>query len=144
MPNSVHVKGELLDKGMNTEFLLNAYPKKVAKQIERKAIRAAAKVCKEYVVAYCPVDEGILEQCFVVRKHPKAKRGEIKDAVMVNVEKLEKLSGTDYNYAAALEYGTRDQRPQKFMADAAGVAWPQVRRTYHQTINKIVFSEAKK
>jgi HK97 gp10 family phage protein len=141
---SVKVKGELIDKGMNTEFLLSAYPKKCAKKIERKAIREAAKHLKTVVVAYCPVDDGHLEKSFVVRKHPKAKRGEIKDAVMVNVEKLEKLSGTDYNYAAALEYGRRNQQPEKFMADAAAVAWPQVRRIYHATINKIVFSEAKK
>tara|TARA_Y100001973_G_C5019222_1_gene242298 strand:- start:134 stop:568 length:435 start_codon:yes stop_codon:yes gene_type:complete len=144
MPNSVQIKSELIDQGMNTEFLLNAYPKKVAKQIERKAIRAAAKICKDSIVAYCPVDEGDLEQCFVVRKHPRAKRGEIKDAVIVNVQKLEKLTGTDYNYAAALEFGRRAQPAKPFMSDAAGVAWPQIQRTYHKSINKIIFQEAKK
>jgi HK97 gp10 family phage protein len=141
---SVGIEAKLIDKGMNTEFLLSVFPKKCANKIERKAIREAAKHCKTVVIAYCPVDDGHLEKSFVVRKHWKAKRGEIKDAVMVNVDKLEKLSGTDYNYAAALEYGKRNQRPDKFMTQAAAVAWPQVRRIYHQTINKIVFSEAKK
>jgi HK97 gp10 family phage protein len=127
------------------EKFFNMLGDKYAKKIERKAVRKVAKIVAEEMKKQMPMGEtGNLEKAVQVRRPKRARRGSIVYSALVSASKLMALSGKDYPYFMAVEYGTKTMSPDPFIRPAAGIVQPQMKSIFLQESKRILSEEMPK
>ena len=110
------------------------------------ALAEAAVIAEGECIARCPVRTGHLRGSIsrkVTLPDGGTDGGDAPDGLKGFPEHGEAVIGTNVEYAAHVEYGTRFQRPQPFMRTGMDEALPKIRRRFQERLGeKIGVSKA--